>query len=71
MRRLFLSLTMVFLLVVALASCGGSMDSGSGDTASGVTLYYANWWCAGPQCAIVMGGYTGTAGPFTTKPACE
>jgi hypothetical protein len=33
--------------------------------------WYADWQCAGSQCAAVMGGSSGTAGPFTSSPECE
>jgi hypothetical protein len=33
--------------------------------------WYADWQCAGSQCAAVMGGSSGTAGPFSSSPECE
>ncbi|WP_248342237.1 IPT/TIG domain-containing protein [Anaeromyxobacter paludicola] len=30
-----------------------------------------SWTCSGTQCASVMGGYSGTAGPFADAAACE
>lgn len=58
-----------FSIIVAslLSGCGGGGGGGSGSA----TSYYANWNCAGPQCASVMGGYSGTAGPFSSLAACE
>jgi len=70
MRRLFLLLTAVLLLVFALTSCGGGGSAG-GDTPSASPLYYANWWCTTNQCSSVMGGNSGSAGPFISLNACE
>lgn len=66
--RTKLTLT-AFSIVVAtfLSGCGGGGGAGS----SGSTDYYAVWWCTGSQCATVMGGYNGTAGPFSSLEACE
>ena len=33
--------------------------------------WYADWTCSGSQCATVMGGSSGTAGPFSSSPECE
>jgi hypothetical protein len=57
------------LLCAVLAACGGG-GGGGGDTAQGV--YYANWTCGGSsQCASVMGGPSGSTGPFSTLAACN
>jgi hypothetical protein len=45
-----------------------SQSAGGG---GGGGFYYANWNCAGPQCAAVMGGTAGTQGPFCTPANCE
>lgn len=56
----------VALLTSALTSCGGS---GSGSSGSGTCS--VSWTCSSSQCASVMGGYSGTAGPFSDATACE
>jgi hypothetical protein len=33
--------------------------------------WYADWQCSGTQCASVMGGSSGTAGPFSSSAECE
>ncbi len=53
------------LLAVALASCGGASSTETSNSC------YASWTCAGPQCASVMGGTSGTAGPFPDASTCE
>jgi len=59
-----LALTVLFL---AGCSSGGSGGSSGG----GTTYWYADWYCTGSQCAAVMGGYSGTAGPFSSSAECE
>lgn len=54
-----------FLSLLTACGGGGSASGGSGGA------YYANWYCTGAQCASVMGGYSGTAGPFSSATACE
>lgn len=48
------------LSLLLLQGCGGA-----------ATECFADWQCAGPQCAQVMGGYSGTAGPFSSSDECE
>lgn len=75
MRRLILSLSVVFMLLVTLTSCGGggsaSGEPSGGSSSSGGSLYYANWWCTTNQCSSVMGGNSGSAGPFPSLNECE
>ena len=33
--------------------------------------WYADWTCSGSQCRTVMGGSSGTAGPFNSSSECE
>lgn len=53
------------LLTATLASCAGA-GSGSSNSAC-----YVSWTCSSSQCASVMGGYSGSAGPFADDAACE
>jgi hypothetical protein len=57
------------VFVAALAACGGGGSQGTGSQTSSVCS--VSWTCSGSQCASVMGGYSGTAGPFADAAACE
>ncbi len=68
------SIPAVFSIVVValLSGCGGGGGGGGSGPGSGnATAYYANWYCIGSQCATVMGGYSGTTGPFASLTECE
>ena len=55
-------------------SCDGGTHSytfgGSSSSTPGI-YYWANWTCSGPQCASVMGAYTGSTGLFCTVNDCN
>jgi hypothetical protein len=55
---------MLLFLLGALQPVGCGMGGSS-------SQYYASWYCTGSQCAAVMGGMSGTAGPFSTAAECE
>jgi hypothetical protein len=58
------------IVLAILSGCGGG--GGGEDSGGSTTSYYADWTCSGQsQCATVMGGYSGTAGPFSSSAACE
>lgn len=55
------------LVGAAVAAADVTTDSGGGGGGGG---WYADWSCSSSQCASVMGGYSGSTGPFSTQSAC-
>lgn len=69
MKKICLFLLLILFAVAALTSCGAGGGAGSG---SATTSYYANWTCGqSTQCASVMGGPSGSQGPFSALSACQ
>lgn len=64
MRRILLPAAFASAITL-LAGCGG------GSSSTGSTSWYAHWWCTVAQCAVVMGGSSGVAGPFSQSQECE